>query len=143
MDTIRNCISFRTIAAAKVIARLSRSRLAPFDVTPIQFAVLQAVSETESQTAADVGAALMTDSAALVGVIDRLAATGLLSRAAHPTDRRIERLVPTARGATALPPMPAAMEALNAESDAVMPPRAQTVRDSLRHLADLPPNRKD
>ena len=112
MDTIRTCISFQASAAAKVIARLSRTRLAPHGVTPIQFAVLQAVSEVENQTAADIGAALMIDSATIVGVIDRLAAMSLLSREADPADRRINRLVLTPQGAVALPIMERAMDVL-------------------------------
>ena len=47
MKSIRTCISFQASAAAKVVTRLSRARLAPHGVTPIQFAVLQAVFEAE------------------------------------------------------------------------------------------------
>lgn len=143
MDTIRTCISFQASAAAKVIARLSRARLASHGVTPIQFAVLQAVSEAENQTAADVGLALMIDSATIVGVIDRLAALALLSREAHPTDRRIKRLLLTKQGAAALPAMQAAMDDLNAEIDAALDLSAKSVRASLQKLAELPENWKD
>ena len=143
MDTIRTCISFQASAAAKVIARLSRTRLASHGVTPIQFAVLQAVSEAENQTAAEIGAALMIDSATIVGVIDRLAAMALVSREAHPTDRRIKCLVLTAQGAAALPAMQAVMDDLNAEIDATLDKSAQSVRESLQKLAELPESWKN
>lgn len=143
MDTIRTCISFQASAAAKVIARLSRARLAPQGVTPIQFAVLQAVSEAENQTAADIGAALMIDSATIVGVIDRLETLELLSRAAHPSDRRIKRLVLTAQGAAKLPAMQREMDALNAEIDAALDGSAKTIRKSLQTLSELPENLKE
>lgn len=138
MDTIRTCISFQVSVAAKAVARLSRTRLAPHGVTPIQFAVLQAVSEAENQTAASVGAALMIGSATIVGVIDRLEAMGLLSREAHPTDRRIKRLVLTAEGAAGLHDMQAAMDDLNSEIDAQLGGSAQGVRASLQSLAKVP-----
>lgn len=137
MDSIRTCISFQASAAAKAIARLSRTRLAPFGVTPIQFAVLQAASEAERQTAADIGAALMIDSATIVGVIDRLSALGLLARKSDPADRRINRLTLTPEGSAALPGMQAAMDDMNAEIDAAIGQSAHTVRESLETLAEL------
>lgn len=138
MDTIHHCISFQAGAAAKAIARLSRTRLAPFGVTPIQFAVLQAVSEAERKTAADISTDLMIDSATIVGVIDRLAAMDFLAREADPADRRLNRLLLTSQGAAALPAMQSEMNALNTEIDAVLGQSAQRVRKSLQQLAALP-----
>ncbi len=137
MEHIRDCISFQASAAAKTIARLSRARLAPFGVTPIQFAVLQAVSEADRQTAADIGTALMIDSATIVGVIDRLEAMKLLTREADPTDRRIYRLLLSPNGLEGLPAMQAGMNDLNAEIDAALSQSAASVRKSLQKLATL------
>ena len=137
MDSIRSCISFQASAASKVIARLARLRLAPHGVTPIQFAVLQAVSEGKGQTAADVGSSLMIDSATIVGVIDRLAGMEFVAREPDPHDRRIKRLSLTSQGAAALPPMQTAMDDLNREIDGALGPVAQDVRESLQRLADL------
>lgn len=143
METIRSCISFQASAAAKVITRLSRACLAPHNITPIQFAVLQAVSEAENQTAADIGATVMIDSATIVGVIDRLAAMGLMTREAHPTDRRIKRLVLTPLGAAELPAMQRAMDDLNAEIDLALGRSARDVRESLSKLTELLESRND
>ena len=137
MKSIRTCISFQASAAAKVVTRLSRARLAPHGVTPIQFAVLQAVFEAERQTAADLAAALLIDSATIVGVIDRLGAMGLLSRVPLPTDRRVKRLVLTSKGAAVLPAMQASMDEMNADIDAAMKHSTQSVRESLQSLANL------
>lgn len=143
METIRNCISFQASAAAKTIARLSRTRLAPFGVTPIQFAVLQSVSEADHQTAADLGTALMIDSATIVGVIDRLAAMDFLARDADPTDRRLNLLRLTSQGASALSEMRTEMDTLNVEVDRALSQSALEVRKSLRQLAALPTMNKD
>lgn len=143
MDNIRTCISFQASTAAKVIARLSRSRLAPFGVTPIQFAVLQAVFEVENQTAAEIGGYLMIDSATIVGVIDRLAAMDLVSRVPDPSDRRIKRLVLNPEGQAALPAMQKAMNEMNDEVDKILSQSAQTVRESLDKLAELQIDVKD
>jgi len=143
METIRTCISFQASAAAKTIARLARNRLAPHGVTPIQFAILQAVSEEEHQTAADIGAALMIDSATIVGVIDRLSAMDLIARAPDLADRRIYRLSLTEQGRAALPAMQAAMDALNTEIDSAMGASAPDVRSSLQGLMSLQLLQKD
>lgn len=137
METIQSCISFQASAAAKVIARLARAELAPLGVTPIQFAVLQFILEANRATAADIGAALMIDSATIVGVIDRLETMDFVSRVADRQDRRIKRLVLTAPGAAALPAMQAAMDRLNAEIDRDLGHLATFIRDSLRTLASL------
>ena len=137
MEHIRDCISLQASAASKTIARLSRARLSPFGVTPIQFAVLQAASEADGQTAAEVGTTLMIDSATIVGVIDRLEAMELLVREADPSDRRLYRLSLTPKGMTALPAMQAGMNELNAEIDAKLGQSANGVRTSLRKLAAL------
>ena len=137
MEYIRDCISFQASAAAKTIARLSRARLSPFGVTPIQFAVLQAASEADRQTATEIGAALMIDSATIVGVIDRLEAMKLLTREADPADRRLYRLLLTQEGRKALPAMQAGMDELNAEIDAELSGSAPVVRKSLQKLAAL------
>lgn len=137
MKSIHSCISFQATAAAKVVARLSRDRLTQFGVTPIQFAVLQAVSEKDWQTAADISAFLMIDSATIVGVIDRLAAMDFLAREPDPTDRRIKRLSLTSQGTAALPAMQAAMDELNAEIDKTLKKSAKDVRESLKRLAEL------
>ena len=137
MNDIRTCISFQTSAASKVIARLSRSRLAPFGVTPIQFAVLQAVSQAKGQTAADIGAALMIDSATIVGVIDRLAAMKLLMRKPDATDRRLNRLQLTSKGRAELPDMQAAMNELNSRIDLALGSSSRAIRQNLQDLAGL------
>ncbi len=137
MDTIRTCISFLAGGAAKSVARLTRERLSRFGVTPIQFAVLQTVFETEDATASEVGATLSIDSATIVGVIDRLEAMDLLRRVRAPEDRRIHRLVLTGTGRERLPDMQAAMDALNAEVDARLGAAAGEVRESLSRLSAL------
>ena len=137
METIRTCISFLASSAGKTIARLSRERLSPFGVTPIQFAVLQTAFESETATASEVGAILSIDSATIVGVIDRLEKMDLLRRTPVPGDRRVHRLVLTDLGQARLPEMQAAMDDFNAEVNAALGTAAGDVRQSLSDLSDL------
>ena len=107
-------------------------------VTPIQFPVLHTAFEAEGATASAIGATLSIDSATIVGVIDRLEKLGLLRRTPVPGDRRAYRLVLTDLGRTRLPPMQAAMDALNAEVDAMLGAAAGEVRRNLSRLCTLP-----
>lgn len=137
MDTIRTCISFLASSAGKTIARLSRERLSCFGVTPIQFAVLQMAFESKDATASEIGAGLSIDSATIVGVIDRLEKLDLLRRTPVPGDRRAYRLVLTGSGLACLPEMQAAMDAFNAEVDAMLGAAAGHVRQNLSDLSRL------
>jgi MarR family transcriptional regulator, organic hydroperoxide resistance regulator len=43
MERIDECISFLAGKAAQAVSRLARERLEPFGITPVQYAVLQAL----------------------------------------------------------------------------------------------------
>ena len=140
MENINTCISYLASASAKSVARLSRARLAPFGITPIQFAVMQMIYEAEGASASEVGSSLSVDSATIVGVIDRLQAMDLVERKRSSHDRRKQPLFLTARGAEVLPGMQDAMNTLNREVDEALGDAAENVRQSLERLSSLSPD---
>ena len=83
MDRIDDCISFLSGKAAQAVARVTRERLAPHGVTPVQYAVLQVLWERDGQSGAAIGSRLVLDSATVTGVLDRLEKQGLIVRAAR------------------------------------------------------------
>ena len=98
MERIDECISFLAGKAAQTVSRLARERLAPFGVTPVQYAVLQVLWEQDGQSGAEIGARLVLDSATITGVLDRLESLGLIERTADRADRRVQRIRLTAAG---------------------------------------------
>ena len=120
MERIEDCISFLTGKAAQQVARRARERLAPHDVTPVQYAVLRALWEQDGQGGAQIGARLAIDSATTTGIIDRLEAAGLLVRRPDAEDRRIHRVFLTPAGRTLQKPLDRVMDELNAEIVAEM-----------------------
>jgi MarR family transcriptional regulator, organic hydroperoxide resistance regulator len=134
MDRIEDCIAFLLGKAAHQVARRAREKLAQSGVTPTQYAVLKVLWERDGQSGAAVGARLSIDSATITGLIDRLAAAGLIERRASPEDRRINLLFLTARGHALQAPLDAAMDALNAE----LTHDAPALREQLRRLGEGP-----
>jgi DNA-binding MarR family transcriptional regulator len=136
MDRLEDCISYLVSKAAQQVSRRARDRLAPFAVTPTQYAVLKVLWDRDGQNGAELGARLQIDSATVTGVIDRLAASGLLERRADGDDRRVQRLFLTARGRALNAPLDAAMDDLNAEMRGLLGGEAPAVWSALRRLGD-------
>ena len=116
MDRVEDCISFLIGKAAQRVTRRARERLADFEVTPTQYAVLKVLWERDGRSAAELAARLLIDSATITGVVDRLEAAYLLARRPDPDDRRVHRLFLTERGQSLRDPLDAAMDDLNAEA---------------------------
>lgn len=79
-----------------------RMQAAGLDLTPVQFAALDAVSAEPGMDQATLAARIAYDRATIGGVVDRLAAKGLLHRAVSRADRRARVLALTEAGAALL-----------------------------------------
>lgn len=137
MKQISDCISYQIGVAAKRISRSARDYLAAFDVTPVQYAVLRALSDQDRQTGAQLTALLHIDSATITGVLDRLVRLELIQRVPHETDRRVKCLSLTDYGRRRLPDMDAAMERLNEEVDRFLGDDADDFRRILKRVEKL------
>lgn len=113
MDHIEECISFLLGKAHQHVTQAAKQRLAPFGITPGQYAVLKVLWECDGQSGAAIGERLQLDSATMTGLLDRLTAAGLIERHPHPADRRINRVVLTERGRALHAPLDHEMEAMN------------------------------
>jgi MarR family transcriptional regulator, lower aerobic nicotinate degradation pathway regulator len=86
----------------------------PTGLTPVQYAVLQAVSNTPGVDQRTLAGTIGQDTSTIGGVVDRLEARGLLQRNASPDDRRVRLLTLTDAGqdllAQAVPGMRRAQE---------------------------------
>lgn len=116
MDRIEACISFQIGKAAQQVSRRAKALLAPYGVTPLQYAVLKCLSGSEGLSGAELGSRLVLDSASITGVVDRLAASGLLARRPDADDRRVLRLYMTPKSRGQQGALDRAMDKLNAEA---------------------------
>ena len=114
---VRNedCISFLLGKAYQQVNQAAKQRLAPYGVTPVQFALLNLLWADDGLSGAELGMRLQLDSATITGVIDRLAHLGLVERRPDPYDRRVNRVHLTTRGTSLQAPLSQAIEQLNAQ----------------------------
>lgn len=113
MERIEDCLCFLFGKAYQRINQEAKRRLASYGVTPVQYAVLKVLWEQDDQSGAELGERLQLDSASITGVIDRLEHAGLVARQLDPRDRRINRVVLTARGRDLQAPLDRAMDETN------------------------------
>jgi DNA-binding MarR family transcriptional regulator len=114
MDRIEDCISFLLGKAYQQVTQDTKERLAPYDVTPVQYALLKLLWEQEGQSGAALGERLRLDSATITGVLDRLVKGNLVERRPDPQDRRINQVYLMPRGRALAEPLDQEMDAMNA-----------------------------
>ena len=113
MEHIEDCISFYLGKAYQRVAQSAKQRLAPYGVTPAQYALLKVLWEQDNQSGAELGERLVFDSSTMTGLLDRLEYAGLIKRQADATDRRMNRIVLTERGRDLQEPLDREMDQMN------------------------------
>jgi DNA-binding MarR family transcriptional regulator len=116
MERLEDCLSFLIGKAQQQVTKASRDALAPYGVTPVQFAILKVLWERDGLNGAELCARLVLDSATVTGLIDRMEAGGWLERRADPGgDRRMSRVYLSEKGTQLEKPLDEAMERVNAQ----------------------------
>ncbi len=136
MEHIEDCLSFYLSKAYQRVTQVVKQRLAPYGVTPVQYALLKVLWEKDDQSGAELGERLLLDSATITGVLDRLEHAGLVKRQLHASDRRINRIVLTARGKELQEPLDRELDQINCDFLSKLPPEdGSRLRDLLQTLA--------
>ena len=136
MEHIEDCLSFYLSKAYQKVTQTVKQRLAPYGVTPVQYALLKVLWEKDNQSGAELGERLQLDSATITGVLDRLEHAGLIERQSHVTDRRINRIVLTKRGRELQIPLDRELDQINYDFLSKFPlDDAQRLRELLRAMA--------
>lgn len=120
MDRIEDCISFQIGKAAQQVSRRAKVLLAPYNVTPVQYAVLKCLSDSEGLSGAELGSRIVLDSASITGVVDRLVALGFVERRPSERDRRVHRLYLSPHGISQQREQDRAMDRLNEEAAQIL-----------------------
>jgi DNA-binding MarR family transcriptional regulator len=94
---------------------MTRTKEAGFDLTPVQFAALDAIRESPGIDQAGLADAVAKDRATIGAVADRLEQKGLVSRKVNTRDKRARNLSLTEEGATLVAAIRPIVEQLQAE----------------------------
>ena len=122
MEHIEDCLSFYLGKAYQRVMQSAKRRLVPYGVTPVQYALLKVLWEQDNQSGAELGERLVLDSATMTGLLDRLEHAGLIERQSDATDRRVNRVVLTARGRDLQAPLDKEMDQMNQDFLGNFPP---------------------
>lgn len=98
MDKFEDCIIFQLAKAYQKAHGLFKKRLLPYELTPIQHLILEALWLEDGISQKDIGNRLVLDRATLSGVLDRMAAGGWVTKEQDPEDKRTLRICLTAKG---------------------------------------------
>jgi DNA-binding MarR family transcriptional regulator len=100
MANFENCIVYLLSKAYQKAHGNLRKHLSPFELTPVQHLILEALWEAEGLSAGDIGKRLALDNATLSGILDRMNEKGWVHRASDETDKRFVRVHLTEKAKT-------------------------------------------
>ncbi|MEQ8201519.1 MAG: MarR family transcriptional regulator [Syntrophomonadaceae bacterium] len=95
---LERCLNFILTKAQRHVNQLFKVELAPFGITPGQYAVLKCLWDENAQTARKIAARLYLDSSTITGLLDRMEQKGLIEKHSDPKDRRALQVVLTEAG---------------------------------------------
>jgi len=92
MANYEDCIVYLLSKAYQRAHGNLRQHLSPYELTPVQHLILEALWEEEGLSAGDIGKRLALDNATLSGILDRMTEKGWTTKAADETDKRFVRV---------------------------------------------------
>ena len=90
-----DCYIFLLAKASQKGHQLVQKRLEPYEITNIQYVVLEVLWNQDGLTAVEIGKRLMIDKATLSGIVDRMVEGGWLIKRSDEKDKRLIRLSPS------------------------------------------------
>lgn len=110
------CINFVLTKAQQSVQQMFKARLAPYGVTPGQYAVLACLWHEDGKTAKQLADMLFVDGSTMTGILDRIEQKGLILKQVDPRDRRAIRVLLTDAGRRLEEPVTKVIEDANAEA---------------------------
>ncbi|MCG8401027.1 MAG: MarR family winged helix-turn-helix transcriptional regulator [Firmicutes bacterium] len=81
-------ICYKLSRVMRRVQRYYEARLAPFEITPVQFYVLSALLWSDGMKFKDLAKSVGIDGSTLTGILDRMERGGFVERRDDPEDRR-------------------------------------------------------
>ena len=116
------CINFQLNNVHNAVFSYFKAMLAPYDVTPIQYALLKCLWEEDMQPPTQLAQALQLDASTVSGHIDRLEKKQLIERVYNTQDRRSIYVHLLESGAALQSPIEDAIQKANKEVTAGISP---------------------
>jgi DNA-binding MarR family transcriptional regulator len=110
---LEQCVNFVLTKAQQSVHQLFKAELAPYGVTPGQYAVLKCLWDENGQTAKQLAERLFLDGSTVTGILDRMEQKGLIIKQADPKDRRALQVNLTDQGRSLEVPLTKVIEEAN------------------------------
>lgn len=85
---LNECINFKLTSAQNAVFNYFKGKLAPYDVTPVQYALLKCLWTEDMQTPTQLAQTLRLDTSSITGILARLEKKELVERIYSRQDRR-------------------------------------------------------
>ncbi|MGI5921293.1 MAG: MarR family winged helix-turn-helix transcriptional regulator [Syntrophomonadaceae bacterium] len=132
---LEQCFNFILTKAQQSVHQIFKAELAPFKVTPGQYAVLKCLWDENGQTARQLAERLFLDGSTVSGLLDRLEQKGLIEKQMDPRDRRALKVLLTQKGSDLEQPLSQAIEAANQKAlKELSEEQSQTLKGLLHQL---------
>jgi DNA-binding MarR family transcriptional regulator len=119
---LNECINFELNIVQNTVLNYFKGKLAPYDVTPIQYALLKCLWNEDLQTPTQLAQTLRLDTSSITGLLARLEKKGLIERIYSQQDRRSIQVHILENGAALQKPIESAIETANREITAGISP---------------------
>ena len=115
MTQYEDCIIFLLAKAYQKAHGNFKRHLLPYEITPVQHLILEALWVEEDLTASEIGKRLVLDNATLSGILDRMSEKGWVLKATDDKDKRFIRIYLTDKAKKLKPSILAEREKSNNE----------------------------
>lgn len=95
---LTQCINYLLTTAQHSVFQYLNGKLASYDVTPSQYAILSCLWQRDFATPKQISEILCLETSTISGVLDRMQKKGLIDRVINQEDRREVRVLPTEKG---------------------------------------------
>lgn len=110
---LEHCLNFVLTKAQQSVHQLFKAELAPYGVTPGQYAILKCLWDENGQTAKQIAERLCLDGSTITGILDRIEQKGLIEKKVDAKDRRALQVLLTKSGQELEKPLTKVIEEAN------------------------------
>lgn len=132
---LEDCINYLLTTVQHQVFQLMSAALAPYNITPGQYGVLNCLWTGRGDTPKDVAQVLNLETSTVSGLLDKMQKRGVIDRMTNTADRRGIQILLTPEGEALREPISAAIRDVNAQvlSD-LSPEEAAGLLSGLRSL---------
>ena len=135
---LEECVNYLLTTAQHSVFLKMTEKLSVFDITPVQYAVLYCLWESDKRSPKEIAERLKLENSTISGILERMEKKDLIKRSISKEDRRFIQVVLTKKGASLKEDVLTTVEQVNNEVLAIFSDvESETLKQHLRTLAGI------